>query len=151
MFTGYQQVTNGDARAKFEKAWGVSLPDKNGCTLTEVINKAYHGEIKALYVIGENPMMSDPDLHHVEEALENLDFLIVQDIFLTETAKFAHVVFPSACFAGERQHLTNWKDGCKGLEKPLIPREKRNRIGRLSANWLPFWAIPWPIIPGRNL
>jgi formate dehydrogenase major subunit len=121
VFTGYQQVTNGDARAKFEKAWGVSLPDKNGCTLTEVINKAYHGEIKALYVIGENPMMSDPDLHHVEEALENLDFLIVQDIFLTETAKFAHVVFPSACFAEKDGTFTNTERRVQRVRKAIDP------------------------------
>jgi formate dehydrogenase major subunit len=94
VYTAYQQVTNPDVRAKFEKAWGVSLPDQNGLTLTETINKAYQGELKALYVLGENPMMSDPDLHHVEEALDKLDFLVVQDIFLTETAQYADVVLP---------------------------------------------------------
>jgi formate dehydrogenase major subunit len=121
VFTAYQQVTNPDVRAKFEKAWGVSLPDKNGLTLTEVINEAHRGKIKALYVIGENPLMSDPDLHHVEEALDNLDLLIVQDIFLTETAKHADVVLPSACFAEKDGTFTNTERRVQRVRKAIDP------------------------------
>ena len=76
VYTAYQQVQNEDARKKFEEAWGVSLPPKNGLPLTEVINKAYAGEMKALYVVGENPMMSDPDLHHVEVGINHVPSII---------------------------------------------------------------------------
>lgn len=107
VFTAYQQVANEEARAKFEKAWGVSLSGQPGLMLTEAINKAHHGELKALYVLGENPMMSDPDLHHVQEALEKLDFLVVQDIFLTETAQLADVVLPGASFAEKDGTFSN--------------------------------------------
>ena len=92
VYTAYQAVTNEGVQEKFEKAWGVKLSGQNGLTVTATINKAHHGEIKGLIVIGENPMMSDPDLNHVEEALDNLEFLMVQDIFLTETAQKADVV-----------------------------------------------------------
>ena len=79
-YPGYQAVTNETVRAKFEAAWGVPLSPNNGLTLTETINKAHEGQIKALVVIGENPMMSDPDLHHVEEALEKLDFTRIHEL-----------------------------------------------------------------------
>lgn len=121
VFTGYQAVTNPDARAKFEKAWGVSLSGQNGLPVTEVINKAHHGEIKGLYVFGENPMMSDPDLNHVKEALDNLDCLIVQDIFLTETAKLADVVFPAACFAEKDGTFTNTERRVQRVRKAIDP------------------------------
>jgi formate dehydrogenase major subunit len=119
VYTAYQQVTNPDVRAKFEKAWGVSLPDQNGLTLTETINKAYQGELKALYVLGENPMMSDPDLHHVEEALDKLDFLVVQDIFLTETAQYADVVLPSTCFAEKDGTFSNTERRVQRVRKAV--------------------------------
>ena len=93
-YPAYQQVTNPEVREKFEKAWGVKLSPNNGVTLTAAINKAYEGDLKGIFVFGENPMVSDPDLQHVEEALDNLELLIVQDIFLTETAQRADVVFP---------------------------------------------------------
>lgn len=107
VYTGYQAVTNEAARAKFEEAWQAKLPDQNGLTLTETINKAHHGDIKALFVLGENPMMSDPDLNHVEAALKHLDFLVVEDIFLTETAQLADVVLPGACFAEKDGTFSN--------------------------------------------
>jgi formate dehydrogenase alpha subunit len=121
VFTAYQSVTNPQVVEKFEKAWGVSLSDKPGLTLTETINKAHHGEIKALYVFGENPMMSDPDLHHVEEALEKLEFLVVQDIFLTETARYADVVLPGACFAEKDGTFTNTERRVQRVRKAVDP------------------------------
>jgi len=126
VFTAYQAVTNDAAREKFEQAWGVQLPNQNGLVLTEVINKAHHGEIKALYVIGENPMMSDPDLEHVEEALDKVDFIVVQDIFLTETAKYADVVFPSACFAEKDGTFSNTERRVQRVRKAVsAPGEAR--------------------------
>jgi formate dehydrogenase major subunit len=114
-------VTNEAVRAKFEAAWGVPLPPDNGLTLTETINKAHEGQIKALVVIGENPMMSDPDLHHVEEALEKLDFLVVQDIFLTETARYADVVLPGVTFAEKDGTFTNTERRVQRVRKAIDP------------------------------
>ena len=106
VFTGYQPVTNPAALEKFAKAWGAELSPKPGLTLTEMI-PACGDKIRALYVLGENPMVSDPNLHHVEESLRKLSFLVVQDIFLTETAKMADVVLPGVCFAEKTGTITN--------------------------------------------
>jgi len=121
VYTGYQKVTDEATRLKFEEAWGTKLPDRNGMTLTEVINKAHHGEIKALYVMGENPMVSDPDISHVGEALQKLDLLIVQDIFLTETAELADVVLPSATFAEKEGTFTNTERRVQRVRKAVEP------------------------------
>lgn len=129
VYTGYQKVEDEVARSKFEKAWGVTLPAKNGLTLTEIINTAHEGKIKALLVIGENPMMSDPDLHHVEEALEKLDLLVVQDIFLTETAKYADVVLPGASFAEKDGTFTNTERRVQRVRKAIEPP------GKARADW----------------
>ena len=107
VYPGYQRVTDDSIREKFEKAWGVDLSPEVGLTIVEIIHAAHEGKVKAVYVMGENPMMSDPDVNHVKEALENLDFLVVQDIFLSETAELADVVLPAASFAEKRGSLTN--------------------------------------------
>jgi len=118
-FPAYQPVTNDEVRAKFEKAWGVKLSGTNGLTLTKTINKAHEGEIKGLIVIGENPMVSDPDLQHVEEALDKLDFLLVQDIFLTETAMKADVVLPGVTFAEKEGTFTNTERRVQRVRKAI--------------------------------
>ena len=99
VYSGYQSVTNEKTRMKFEEAWKTKLPSKPGLTVVEMINAAYDGKLKMMYIMGENPMLSDPDLNHVREGLNNLDFLVVQDLFLTETAKLADVVLPAASYA----------------------------------------------------
>ncbi len=99
VYTGYQAVTVEAVRQKFEEAWGSAPPTRVGLTVTGMVEAAHHGEIKALYVVGENPMVSDPDLSHVEVALKKCDLLVVQDIFLTETAALADVVLPGTSFA----------------------------------------------------
>lgn len=142
VFTAYQAVTNDAAREKFEKAWGVSLPGNVGTVLTEVINKAHHGDVRALYVLGENPMMSDPDLEHVEEALEKIDFVVVQDIFLSETAKFADVVLPGASFAEKDGTFSNTERRVQRVRKAVSPLVKPVPIGRSYATWRPAWDIP---------
>lgn len=129
VFPGYQQVTDDAVRAKFEQAWKVPLPVKPGLTLTEAVERARRGEIKALFVVGENPMMSDPDLHHVEEALEKLEFLVVQDIFLSETAEYADVVLPSACFAEKDGTFTNTERRVQRVRKAVEPP------GQARADW----------------
>jgi predicted molibdopterin-dependent oxidoreductase YjgC len=121
VYTGYQQVGDPDLKKKFEEAWGVSLPDKPGLTMVEVMKGAYEGTIKGLYIMGENPMVSDPDLTHVEEALKNLDFLVVQDIFLTETARLAHVVLPAVTFAEKDGTFTNTERRVQRVRKAVEP------------------------------
>ena len=106
-FPSYQPVEDESARAKFEDAWGVELPSWEGLTLTEIFRAARRGEIKGLYIMGENPVLSDPDSTRVEEALRSLDLLVVQDIFLTETARLAHVVLPGVTFAEKEGTFTN--------------------------------------------
>jgi formate dehydrogenase alpha subunit len=107
VYTGYQSVADPEIRSKFEEAWGVKLPESPGLTATEMTEAAAKGDIKAMYIIGENPMLSDPNLKHCSVALEKLDFLVVEDIFLTETAELADVVLPSASFAEKDGTFTN--------------------------------------------
>jgi formate dehydrogenase alpha subunit len=108
VYSGYQPVIDAAVKKKFEEAWGVAnLDDKAGLTITDMMAAARSGTVKALYVMGENPMMSDPDTSHIEHALSSLDFLVVQDIFLTETAARADVVLPAASFAEKEGTYTN--------------------------------------------
>jgi formate dehydrogenase major subunit len=122
VFSGYQPVASQEAREKMAKAWRVAnLPTTPGLTIVEVIDGAAKGKVKGLYVMGENPMVSDPDLHHVEEGLKALDFLVVQDIFLTETAKLADVVLPAACFAEKDGTFTNTERRVQMVRKAVEP------------------------------
>ncbi len=121
VFPGYQKVDDDEVRAKFEGAWGVSLPAGPGLTVVEMINAAADRELKALYVMGENPMLSDPDQTHVEKALRSLDLLIVQDIFLTETAQLADVVLPATLFAEKEGTFTNTERRVQRVRQALEP------------------------------
>lgn len=127
VYPGYQAVTNPDLKAKFEKAWGVEgLSDKVGLTVVEQMNAAHDGTLKALFILAENPMMSDPDLNHVKKALETVDFLVVQEIFMTETGKFADVILPGVTFAEKEGTYTNTERRIqrirKAVESPGIAR-----------------------------
>jgi len=121
VFTGYQGVADDAARAKFESDWGVVLSSKPGLTLSEMMEKAGRGEIKAMYIMGENPVLSDPDISHVKEALKKLDLLVVQDIFLTETAELADVVLPSASFAEKDGTFVNTERRVQKVRKATEP------------------------------
>jgi formate dehydrogenase alpha subunit len=126
VYPGYQAVTDAAIKEKFEKAWGVKLDDKVGLTVVEIMHQAAAGKIKGLYIMGENPMVSDPDLNHVKQALEKLDFLVVQDIFLTETAQLADVVLPVASFAEKQGTFTNTERRVLWVEKAVpAPGEAR--------------------------
>jgi len=127
---GYQKVAHPEVIEKFEKAWGVKLSEKPGLTVTEIIDKAGKGEIKFLYIMGENPMISDPDLTHVEDALKNTEFLIVQDIFLTETAQLADVVLPAASFAEKDGTFTNTERRVQRVRKAV------SSPGEAKADWV---------------
>ena len=106
-FPGYQKVANDAVREKFEKAWGVKLNPKPGLTATEVFPAAIRGEIRGLYICGEDPVVSDADTAHIIEALESLEFLVVQDLFLTKSAAYADVVFPAVSYAEKEGTFTN--------------------------------------------
>jgi predicted molibdopterin-dependent oxidoreductase YjgC len=122
VYSGYQRVDDPASRRRMEEAWGVSgLPDRPGLMATEMIPRAHDGRLKALYVVGENPLVSDPDLNHAAESLAKLDFLVVQDIFLTETARIADVVLPSACFAEKDGTFTNTERRVQRVRKAVSP------------------------------
>ena len=129
VFSGYQPVADEVANEKFSKAWGKDLPKKPGMTVTDMIPAILDGKIKALYVVGENPMVSDPDSHHVQDALKKLDLLVVQDIFLTPTAKLAHVVLPGTSFAEKSGTFSNTE------RRVLLVREAISPKGEARPDW----------------
>ena len=129
---GYQAVGDKEKRKAVAKAWGLrDLPSRPGLTVVEIMQAAEQGKVRALYVMGENPMLSDPNLGHVEQALRSLDFLVVQDIFLNETAALAHVVLPAASWLEKDGTMTNTERRVQELE-PVLPAPGEAR---------PDWAI----------
>ncbi len=146
VFPGYQPVTSPEMRQKFAQAWGVpleKLDDRVGLTVTEIMNEALAGRVKAIYIMGENPMLSDPNLSHVKEALEAVEFLAVQDIFLNETAHMADVVLPAVSFAEKDGTFTNTERRVQ-LIRPALPIPGSARAdwqiitdlaNRLGENW----------------
>jgi len=122
VYSGYQKVIDPEARRRMAEAWNVEqLSDKPGMKATQMIPAAHDGTLKALYVIGENPLVSDPDVNHAEKSLNNLDFLVVQDIFLTETARLADVVLPSVCFAEKDGTFANTERRVQRVRKAVDP------------------------------
>jgi predicted molibdopterin-dependent oxidoreductase YjgC len=131
VYTGYQAVTDKDARKKFSKAWKVPLPKKPGLTITDMIPAMFEGKLKGLYVIGENPRLSDPDWNHLSSAMKNLDFLVVQELFLSETAQVADVVLAGASVAEKEGTFTNTERRCMRIHEAVPP----------MGNCLPDWQI----------
>ena len=122
VYSGYQKVTDPDVRQRMGEAWKVdALSDQPGMKATQMIPAAHDGTLKALYVIGENPLVSDPDVNHAEKSLNNLDFLVVQDIFLTETAQLADVVLPTSCYAEKDGTFANTERRVQRVRKALDP------------------------------
>lgn len=130
VYSGYQRVKDKEARAKFEKAWGVKLPQEPGLTATEMTDAAINGSLKAMYIMGENPALSDPDINHLKKALSSLDFLVVQDIFLSEAAQFAHVVLPACSFAEKEGTFTATDRRVQRVRKAVEP------IGDSKPDWI---------------
>lgn len=118
---GYQKVFKVEVIEKFEKAWGAKLSSKVGLTIPEIMDGAEHGDIKFMYIMGENPMVSDPDINHVRNALSSLDFLVVQDIFMTETAELADVILPAASFAEKDGTFSNTERRVQRVRKAIEP------------------------------
>jgi len=118
-YPGYQDVADPEIRERFEAAWNTPLSPDVGLTVTEIVNAAGSGSIRGLYVMGENPLLSDPNLNHVKHALEDIEFLCVQDIFMTETAELADVVLPAASFAEKEGTVTNTDRRVQRVRKAL--------------------------------
>lgn len=137
VYPGYQAVTSPEMKAKFEKAWGVGtkpgavkeLSLRAGSTVVETMHAAHEGRVHAMWIMGENPMLSDPDINHVAGALKRLDFLVVHDIFLTETTAFADVVLPAASFAEKSGTFTNTERRVQRVRKAIEP------IGDSKPDW----------------
>jgi len=132
VYTGYQRVDNPDIQKKFEIAWRSDLSPTPGLTLTEMLDAACDGKIKAIYVMGENPILSDADANHTEKALKKLELLIVQDLFLTETARLADVVLPAVSFAEKDGTFTNTERRIQRVKKAIEP------VGNSKPDW---WII----------
>ncbi len=140
VFPDYQRVDNPEARARFEKLWSTPLDPRPGLTVVEIMDAVHAGEIRGMYIMGENPAMSDPDVHHARGALAKLEHLVVQDIFLTETGYLADVILPATAFPEKTGTFTNTDRlvqlGRKALDAPgesrpdlWIIQEIARRIG----------------------
>ena len=129
VYSGYQRVDDPEVQRRFEKAWGVTLDAKPGLTAIEMMNAACQGAIKGMYIMGENPLLSDPNIPHTKEALESLDFLVVQDVFLSETAQLADVVLPGTSYAEKDGTFTN-----TGRRIQLV-RQAVEPVGESRPDW----------------
>src|SRR5579863_6324071 len=119
VYPDYQSVEKAEVRKLFESLWGQKLDPKKGLTVVEIMNAIHAGEIRGMYIEGENPAMSDPDLNHAREALAKLEHLVVQDLFLTETAFYADVVLPASAFAEKAGTFTN-TDRRVQIARPVV-------------------------------
>jgi len=131
VLTGYQSLADPEVIKKFSDAWEKSLPDKPGLTITDMVPAMLEGKLKGLYVIGENPKLSDPDWNHFNHALKKLDFLVVQELFLSETAQVADVVLAASSLAEKEGTFTNSERRCMKISKAIDP----------LGNTLPDWEI----------
>jgi formate dehydrogenase alpha subunit len=132
---GYQPVTDAEVRDRFAEAWGVPIPPQPGLTITEMAQAMMDGKLKALYVIGENPRLSDPDWNHLRHAMKKLDFLVVQDIFLSETAQVADVVLAAASCAEKDGTFTNSERRCLRIRQAVEP------VGESLPDWRIFCLL----------
>jgi len=121
VYPGYQQVASAEVKSKFESTWSVELSPDPGLTHTEIFDAVYSGKIKALYLVGENPYISEANSGHATEAMEKAEFLVVQDIFLTESAKYADVVLPAASFAEKDGTFTNTERRIQRVRQVIEP------------------------------
>jgi formate dehydrogenase alpha subunit len=132
VYPGYQAVTVETARKKFETAWGVELPSKVGMTVTEMIPAAGEDKVKALFILGEDPVMSDPDSAHIRHCLEKCEFIALQEIFPSETSKYADVLLPGVSFAEKSGTFTNTERRIQMVRKAIEP------LGDARQDW---WII----------
>lgn len=152
VYPGYQKVTDDAARAKFEAAWGAELPGHIGLTVVEMVSAAGEGQVKALYILGENPVLSDPDSNHVRHCLEACEFLVLQEIFPSETAAYADMLLPGVSFAEKSGTFTNTERRVQMVHQAIEPLgearpdwqiicELAKRVGESGAR-VPDWNAP---------
>ncbi len=120
-FPGYPSVNDPEARARFEEAYGVPMPEKMGLRIPEMFDMAVHGHLKAMFIMGEDPVLTDADANHVRKAFANLDFLVSQNIFMTETSKYADVFLPAALYAEKEGTFTNTERRVQRVRKAVEP------------------------------
>ena len=144
LLPGYQSVSDAEGRAVFEKAWNCRVPADAGMTAPEMLERALDGTLKALFIMGENPMMSEPDTAHVGAALDKLDLLVCQDIFLNETGRMADVVLPAAAWAEKDGTVTNTERRVQRVRTALIPpghaRSDQQLLVTLAGNMGASWG-----------
>ncbi len=165
-YPGYQKVTIAAIKEKFENLWGAKLSDTEGLTATDMLSAAEAKKLRAMYIMGENPVMSDPDMQHTVKAFGALDFLVVQDIFMTETAELADVVLPAASFAEKQGTFTNTERRVQRVRRAVSPpgaaredlwiiTELSNRMGyemkypRIEAVFQEM-GMAWPAMGGMT-
>jgi formate dehydrogenase major subunit/formate dehydrogenase alpha subunit len=139
VFPGYQPVTDAKAREKFAAAWGLAkdeggLSDKAGMTVTEMIPAAGEGKIKALYILGEDPVMSDPNTRHIRECLEACEFIVLQEIFPSETSQYADVLLPGVSFAEKTGTFTNTERRVQMCRRAIEPQGEAREDWRITAD-----------------
>jgi len=150
-YPGYQKVLDGAAREKFSKAWDANLPATPGLMIPDMIEGLASGAVKSLYVFGENIANTEPDIHHVEKCLQSAEFLVCNDIFATETTKFAHVVFPATAWSEDDGTFTNSERRVSRVRKAVSPP------GEARPNWWVFKEIAkrmgktWESASGREI
>jgi len=148
MYPDYQRVSSEEAREKFEHLWGTPLDHRPGLTVVEIMDAVHAGEIRGMYIMGENPAMSDPDVQHARAALAKLDWLVVQDIFLTETAYLADVILPASAFPEKTGTFTNTDRlvqlGRQALEPPGEARQDLLLIQEIARRLGLDWNYPGP-------
>jgi predicted molibdopterin-dependent oxidoreductase YjgC len=134
VYPGYQAVTREQSREKFEAAWGAPMSDKVGMTVTEMIPGILEGKIKALYILAEDPVMSDPDTNHVRHCLEACDFIVLQEIFPTETSPYADVLLPGVSFAEKTGTVTNTERRVQMVRQAIQPLGEARQDWRITAD-----------------
>ena len=120
-YPGYQPVTNEDVRKKFEDAWGATASNQNGSTVTEMMPNAITGKLKAFYILGEDPIMTDPDTNHIRHCLTSCEFVLLQEIFPSETSPYADVLLPGACYSEKTGTNTNTERRIQMVRKAVEP------------------------------
>ena len=144
VYPGYQAVTLEASRQKFEAAWGAPLSNKIGLTVTEMIPAAGEGRIRALYILGEDPVMSDPDSRHIRHCLEECDFILLQEIFPSETSAFADVLLPGVSFAEKSGSFTNTERRIQMVRQAIHP------LGQALPDWIITRDLAWRVLANRD-
>ena len=134
VYPAYQPVTSEEARKKFEAAWGAPLSDKVGMTVTQMVPGILEGKTRALYIMGEDPIMSDPDTSHIRHCLDECEFIVLQEIFPTETAPYADVLLPGVSFAEKSGTFTNTERRIQLVRKALEPIGEAWEDWKITAN-----------------